>query len=97
MRELINTITNTSHIALARSFEEVREWCWRNNIDIRNVRYVFDKRDVAGIDGYEVILFDRIDKKYDTALVELIRSRSSAVKSYLDKPVVTNGKIVGWK
>lgn len=89
--------TKPPHIALARSFEEVREWCWRNNIDIRNVRYVFDKRDVAGIDGYEVILFEKSDKKYDVTLIELIKSRSSAVKSYLDKPIVLNGRIIGWK
>lgn len=98
MRELRNNLQQQIfYYALAPKFEWIREWCWRHNLDVRNVRYVFDKRDIAGASDYGLILFDRIYDKYEPALIELIRSRSSLIKSSYDTPVVLNGRIVGWK
>lgn len=98
MRELSDT-PHISCYTLAPSFEHVREWCWRLNIDVRNVRYIFDRRDVAGADNYTLIMFDAIEThdKYGSSTIALIRSRASTVKSNYDVPIVQNGRIVGWK
>lgn len=87
------------YYALAPQFEWVREWCWRNNIDVKNVRYVFDKRDIAGAIDYGLILFNEVktQNKYGFELVNLIRSRASLIKSSYETPIVTNGRIIGWK
>jgi hypothetical protein len=86
------------YIALAPLFEWMREWCWRNGLQIRNVRYIFDLEDAYALFEYDVILFDQYLAKYDSEAFKRIMSRARNVyQADIDFPIVKDGKIIGWK
>lgn len=86
------------YIALAPSFEWVREWCWRNHIAVRKVRYVFELRDALSLLEYDAILFTDYIWRYDPAVIQRINERvRNTYRAELDTPIVEEGKILGWK
>lgn len=89
------------YLAIAPSFEWMREWCWRHVINVHTVRYVFELRDARAYTEYNLIMFDRYwegNNKLDHDIIEQIKERAATVHFTNDSlPIVTDGRIIGWK